>query len=194
MKRIPTCAMDDAITTRKADNYHSADELPVSSVKKKHKQSRCLGASCEKRKPDGTRRRRKHRKSSRNSSPSCRSSCSEATDAHLSSAHRRPEPEGASRPSRPVTELDILMCYNAPLFSDNESGSDGESSAVNIQQPARRRFQKTDIDFRDMDIPVGLPILSNSSIKYAIIGTELTNIINVSLRRVTTSMLPNIFE
>lgn len=90
----------------------------------------------------------------------------------------RPDPEGAPLDPAEMDELDKILCNSEPLFSDY--GSDEESkdkSDITPKRPNRSGFSIA-------AFAIGLGLNSNTMIKYAIISTELQNIIRVSLKMV----------
>ncbi|XP_064619034.1 tropomyosin, smooth muscle/fibroblast CTM1-like isoform X1 [Lineus longissimus] len=95
--------------------------------------------------------------------------------ASTSSSSKRPEPEGANVTY--VDEFDRLLNSKEQLFSDYGSASEDEAT------PPRRRSA----GYPGRFIPC-IQINSNSQIKYAIIGTELSNITNVCLKRNETEL------
>lgn len=88
----------------------------------------------------------------------------------------RPDPEGASQEPYELDELDKLLDKTEPIFSDYGTESESESETPN--RPPRRG------GFSIAAFSIGLGLNSNTMIKYTIIGTELQNIIRVSLRMV----------
>lgn len=91
----------------------------------------------------------------------------------------RPEPEGAPLDPADMDELDKLINSDEPIFSDY--GTDEETETVS--RPQRRP------GFNIAAFAIGLGLNSNTMIKYAIIGTELQNIVRVSLKMVRKLMM-----
>lgn len=93
----------------------------------------------------------------------------------------RPEPEGGNaQPSiiNPMTEFDRVIYSNEPLFSDLEM-SDNENTNDVPERPIRTPRQG------GVMIPcLQLGMHSNTMIKFAIIGSEIQNLLRVSLIRV----------
>lgn len=90
----------------------------------------------------------------------------------------RPDPEGAPLDPAEMDELDKILCSNELLFSDY--GSEEESSEKSDVAPKRSNRS----GFSIAAFAIGLGLNSNTMIKYAIISTELQNIIRVSLKMV----------
>ena len=95
----------------------------------------------------------------------------------------RPDPEGASLEPYEMDELDKILNQSEPIFSDY--GSESESESEHPNRPQRRGGP----GFSIAAFTIGLGLNSNTMIKYAIIGTELQNIIRVSLRMVRNLFL-----
>lgn len=96
-----------------------------------------------------------------------------------SSSSVRPEPEGGNPVNLvPMDEFDRVIYNNDPLFSDIEV-SEEEDQSQKPQRPSRAP-RPGGLMFSCLS----LGIQSNTMIKYAIIGTEVQNILKVSLRRV----------
>lgn len=119
--------------------------------------------------------------SKRSSKSSSKSENSEKKSKRHSS--RRPEPEGGN-PSQPdgcsTIEYERIINSTDPLFSDLEIDINGEDA--DIQKP-RRQMRHNRSGPSGIFIPcTQLGINSNTMIKFAIIGTELQNIFQVSLR------------
>lgn len=91
----------------------------------------------------------------------------------------RPDPEGAPIHPTEMDELDKIMSSTDPIFSDY--GTDEESETESPKRPPRERKAPS---FAIAAFSIGLGLNSNTMIKYTIIGTELQNIIRVSLRMV----------
>lgn len=93
---------------------------------------------------------------------------------------KRPEPEGGNaQPSylNPMSEFDRVIYSNEPLFSDLEI-SDNENSEI-PERPVR-----TPRPGGAMIPCLQLGMHSNTMIKFAIIGSEIQNLLRVSLIRV----------
>ena len=93
---------------------------------------------------------------------------------------RRPDPEGGPNISSlvPMDEYDKII-YNAePLFSDVEENAVLDDQIKRDMERYHKRVQNPDI------FSAALMVNSNTLLKFAIIGTELQNISNTSLRRV----------
>ena len=93
---------------------------------------------------------------------------------------RRPDPEGGPNISSlvPMDEYDKII-YNAePLFSDVEENTVLDDQIKRDMERYHKRVQNPDI------FSAALMVNSNTLLKFAIIGTELQNISNTSLRRV----------
>ena len=93
---------------------------------------------------------------------------------------RRPDPEGGPNVSSlvPMDEYDKII-YNAePLFSDAEENAVLDDQIKKDMERYHKRVQNPDI------FSAALMVNSNTLLKFAIIGTELQNISNTSLRRV----------
>jgi len=88
----------------------------------------------------------------------------------------RPEPEGAPLDYADMDEFDKLIYNDEPIFSDY--GTDEDNSHEKGSKPQRRP------GFSIAAFTIGLGLNSNTMIKYTIIGTELQNIIRVSLKMV----------
>lgn len=96
-----------------------------------------------------------------------------------SSSSVRPEPEGGNPVNLvPMDEFDRVIYNNDPLFSDIDI-SEEEDQSQKPQRPSRAP-RPGGLMFSCLS----LGIQSNTMIKYAIIGTEVQNILKVSLRRV----------
>ncbi|XP_048732489.2 tropomyosin isoform X21 [Ostrea edulis] len=92
-----------------------------------------------------------------------------------SSSSVRPEPEGGNPVNiLPMDEYDRVIYSDDPLFSDMEISEEEEPN-----QKPRRPSRPGGLMFSCLS----LGIQSNTMIKYAIIGTEVQNILKVSLRR-----------
>lgn len=94
---------------------------------------------------------------------------------------KRPEPEGGNAPQHscnPMTEFDRVIYSNEPLFSDMEL-SDHETSNDVPERPTR-----TPRPGGAMIPCLQLGMHSNTMIKFAIIGSEIQNLLRVSLIRV----------
>lgn len=94
----------------------------------------------------------------------------------------RPDPEGAPLDPAEMDELDKILCSSEPLFSDY--GTDEESN--DKTDVATKRSNRS--GFTIAAFAIGLGLNSNTMIKYAIISTELQNIIRVSLKMVCTDL------
>ncbi|XP_065942501.1 tropomyosin isoform X18 [Magallana gigas] len=95
-----------------------------------------------------------------------------------SSSSVRPEPEGGNPVNLvPMDEFDRVIYNNDPLFSDIDI-SEEEDQSQKPQRPSRAP-RPGGLMFSCLS----LGIQSNTMIKYAIIGTEVQNILKVSLRR-----------
>lgn len=95
----------------------------------------------------------------------------------------------------PMDEFDRVIYNNDPLFSDIDI-SEEEDQSQKPQRPSRAP-RPGGLMFSCLS----LGIQSNTMIKYAIIGTEVQNILKVSLRRVgfynlvkTLQILPFSFQ
>ncbi|KAF6017251.1 Tm1 [Bugula neritina] len=75
-----------------------------------------------------------------------------------------------------MDEFDKLIYNDEPIFSDY--GTDEDNSHEKGSKPQRRP------GFSIAAFTIGLGLNSNTMIKYTIIGTELQNIIRVSLKMV----------
>jgi hypothetical protein len=97
-----------------------------------------------------------------------------------SSSSVRPEPEGGNPVNiLPMDEYDRVLYSDDPLFSDMEISEPEEEP----NQKPRRSSRPGGLLFSCLS----MGIQSNTMIKYAIIGTEVQNILKVSLRRVCYS-------
>ncbi|XP_076104491.1 uncharacterized protein LOC143073090 isoform X15 [Mytilus galloprovincialis] len=93
---------------------------------------------------------------------------------------KRPEPEGGNAPQHscnPMTEFDRVIYSNEPLFSDMEL-SDHETPNDVPERPTR-----TPRPGGAMIPCLQLGMHSNTMIKFAIIGSEIQNLLRVSLIR-----------
>lgn len=88
----------------------------------------------------------------------------------------RPDPEGAPLDPAEMDELDKLLGSCEPLFSDYGTDDENEKSENTPARPSRGLGLAA--------FAIGFGLNSNTMIKYTIIGTELQNIIKVSLRMV----------
>ncbi|XP_046340959.1 tropomyosin isoform X10 [Haliotis rufescens] len=98
------------------------------------------------------------------------------------SSSRRPEPEGGNAPASYVDDYERIIYSNDALFSDVElTDEDYANFNKDCRRPHRANRQGRD---GAILIPcTQLGINSNTMIKFAIIGTELQNVIQVSLKR-----------
>ena len=104
------------------------------------------------------------------------------------SSSRRPEPEGGNSTSMVhMDEYDKVIYNNDPLFSDlelsdKEEGSEQQSASNRPRRPPRMMGTNggSGIIFPCLQFGIN----SNTMIKFAIIGTELQNVLQVSLKRV----------
>lgn len=90
----------------------------------------------------------------------------------------RPDPEGAALDPAEMDELDKIINNNEPLFSDYGTDDDREEIGTSQSRTTGRP------GFSIAAFAIGLGVNSNTMIKYTIIGTELQNIIRVSLKMV----------
>lgn len=91
----------------------------------------------------------------------------------------RPEPEGGNVPVNiNMDEYDKVIYGNEPIFSDIEIGNDDETDPVRPNRPQRSSRPGV------IAIPCMLGLPSSTMIKFAIIQSELQNILRVSLKRV----------
>ena len=98
------------------------------------------------------------------------------------SKSRRPDPEGGPNVSSviPMDEYDKIIYNKDPLFSD----ADDEENVV-LDDQIKRDMERYHKRVQNPDIfSAALMVNSNTLLKFAIIGTELQNISNTSLRRV----------
>ncbi|KAH9489707.1 hypothetical protein Btru_037478 [Bulinus truncatus] len=104
---------------------------------------------------------------------------------HKRHSSRRPDPEGgnpAQSDSNVVTEYEMIINNTDPLFSDLEPDLN-EDTKQEASRPRRPPRQSRAGPTGGIFIPcTQLGINSNTMIKFAIIGTELQNIIQVSQR------------
>lgn len=94
---------------------------------------------------------------------------------------RRPDPEGGPNVSSslvPIDEYDRIIYNKEPLFSDVEENAILDDQIKKDMERYHKRVQNPDI------FSAALMVNSNTLLKFAIIGTELQNISNTSLRRV----------
>ncbi len=96
------------------------------------------------------------------------------------SKSRRPDPEGGPNVSSlvPMDEYDNVIYNKDPLFSDVEENPVLDDQILKDMERYHKRVQNPDI------FSAALMVNSNTLLKFAIIGTELQNISNTSLRRV----------
>lgn len=134
----------------------------------------------------------------RSSSGRCgKSSKSEKADKKSRTLSRRPEPEGgnSSQPSFSANEYERIINGNEPLFSDLDLSGDDEAKPPPPPRPYRQSRLRAAAaaaaggggggvgGMVGIFIPcTQLGINSNTMIKFAIIGTELQNIFQVSNR------------
>lgn len=108
------------------------------------------------------------------------------------SSSRRPEPEGGNSTSIVhMDEYDKVIYNNDPLFSDLELSDKEGGSEQQQTAPNRLRRQPRLMGAPGSGIFIPCPqfgINSNTMIKFAIIGTELQNVLQVSLKRVGCKM------
>lgn len=106
-----------------------------------------------------------------------RKSKSDKTKRRKIPSDKRPEPEGGNTPAY-MDPFDRVIYSNEPLFSDMEmSEEESETRPVDPKRPSRPG--------RPIGLCLGLnPLGSNTMIKFAIIGTEIQNVLRVSLKRV----------
>ncbi|XP_013405940.1 uncharacterized protein LOC106170580 [Lingula anatina] len=92
----------------------------------------------------------------------------------------RPDPEGGNaRPPCNMDEYDAVIYSNKPIFSDVE---EVESDVISREElPKQRSMRNPSFSFAQM-------LNSNTMLKFAIIGTEIQNILRVSLRTVIVSL------
>ncbi|KAK3593770.1 hypothetical protein CHS0354_014309 [Potamilus streckersoni] len=115
-------------------------------------------------------------KKSGNKTKTDRTSSSSSTSKH------RPEPEGGNSVNlNHMDEYDRVIYGNEPLFSDLEL-SGGEGDSVYYLPPPRQQSGRNRPG--GIFVPGMLGINSSTMIKFAIIETELKNILRVSLKRV----------
>lgn len=105
---------------------------------------------------------------------------------HKKHSSRRPEPEGGN-PTQTDTgsalEYERIINSTDPLFSDLELDAGDDSAKVESLRPRRPPRQSRAGPAGGIFIPcTQLGINSNTMIKFAIIGTELQNIFQVSQR------------
>ena len=106
---------------------------------------------------------------------------SRSSASRRNSTSRRPEPEGGNSPvSFSVEEYDRIIYSDAPLFPDVHITADDLIS----NEGRRPRTQRLSRDGVVMIPCAQLGITSNTMIKFAIIGTELHNVVQVALKRV----------
>lgn len=92
-----------------------------------------------------------------------------------SKSSRRPEPEGGNSTGHVMSEFDRVIYSDEPLFPDLDLSEDDPKD-----QYRQRRSNRPTLG---LFIPCG-QMNSNTMIKFAIIGTELQNVLNISLKRV----------
>ncbi len=102
------------------------------------------------------------------------------------SKSRRPDPEGGPNVPPPalMDEFDKVIYNKEPLFSDTEENTVADDQVLKDMERYHKRVQNPDI------FSAALMVNSNTLLKFAIIGTELQNISNTSLRRVMFLFLP----
>ena len=133
-------------------------------------------------------------KEHRSGSRCAKSSRSERADKKSRTLSRRPEPEGgnSSQPAFSANEYERIINGNEPLFSDLDVSGDDEAKPPPPPRPHRQSRLRAAAaagggggvgGMVGIFIPcTQLGINSNTMIKFAIIGTELQNIFQVSNR------------
>ena len=92
---------------------------------------------------------------------------------------RRPDPEGRSSTGpRILSEYDKIIFGNEPLFSDYDDDPMSDEQIRGEVERYHKRSHHSDI------FAAAQMVNTNTMLKFAIIATELQNIINVSLKRV----------
>lgn len=135
--------------------------------------------SGKKKKKSGTKKVKKKDKNDAETGEKVKKSKKDKSKKSRSSSSVRPEPEGGNPVNLvPMDEFDRVIYNNDPLFSDIEI-SEEEDQSQKPQRPSRAP-RPGGLMFSCLS----LGIQSNTMIKYAIIGTEVQNILKVSLRRV----------
>ena len=115
-----------------------------------------------------------------------RGTMEKASSQRIQLANRRPEPEGGNSTLSLYSECVLQRLINStePLFSDNEL-SDEESIRHSIKTPRRCRLSSdliNDTGYNKIVIPYAQLGSSSTMMKYAIIGTEVQNLLYVSYR------------
>jgi len=94
---------------------------------------------------------------------------------------KRPDPEGGSSilPYKKQTEYDKIIYNDDPIFSDYGGDDDDDTVEEQIRTESERYHKRS----HHSDIFAAAQMVnSNNMLKFAIIGTELTNIINIIRR------------
>ncbi|XP_055956357.1 tropomyosin alpha-1 chain isoform X11 [Patella vulgata] len=111
---------------------------------------------------------------------------SDKSESKKSRTSRRPEPEGAPPSVANMDEYDRIIYSDEPIFSDVDISAD-EGISVQKERPERPRSSRPQRQSKNggIFIPVcsQLGLNSNTMIKFAIIGTELQNVVRISLKR-----------
>ncbi|XP_014773985.1 tropomyosin Tod p 1.0102 isoform X17 [Octopus bimaculoides] len=143
------------------------------------------GAKVKKKKKDGKKTKKKKSSKSKSKDGDSKDSDGKEHKTKKSSSSRRPEPEGGNTTSNvTMDEFDKVIYNNDPLFSDLElSDKEGDSE---LQVPSRQRRQTRLMGVGSSGIVIPCTqfgLNSNTMIKFAIISTELQNVLQVSLKR-----------
>lgn len=144
------------------------------------------GTKIKKKKKDGKKTKKKKSSKSKSKDGDSKDSDGKEHKTKKSSSSRRPEPEGGNTTTNvTMDEFDKVIYNNDPLFSDLElSDKEGDSE---LQVPSRQRRQTRMIGVGSSGIFIPCTqfgLNSNTMIKFAIISTELQNVLQVSLKRV----------
>ncbi|XP_041367080.1 tropomyosin isoform X8 [Gigantopelta aegis] len=191
--------MGDNLLAVDEPEYAASTELSQDSNASSHDLSQ--GSSCayvletlpssgtKTKKKKGTKKKKKKEKSSKerneDGEDSSKTRTSRASANRRNSSSRRPEPEGGNSPvSFSVEEYDRIIYSDAPLFPDVEITADDLIS----NEGRRSRTQRLSRDGVVMIPCAQLGITSNTMIKFAIIGTELHNVVQVALKRMETEI------
>ena len=96
----------------------------------------------------------------------------------------RPEPEGGNTPvTHSLDDFERVIYSNEPLFSDLELSDEDSELTKRPTRPQRSSSRPGGIMFPCISLGL-MGMQSNTMIKFAIIGTEIQNVLQVSLRRV----------
>lgn len=134
-------------------------------------------------------KKKKEGKKSKKKKPKSKDSSKSEKHKKKLKSSRRPDPEGGNSSVNDMDEYDRVIYSNEPIFSDLEL-SDEESKSTKPCRPPRPARQTRE----GVIIPCfQLGINCNTMIKLAIIGTELQNVLRVSMKRVCLITCVNIY-